>query len=180
MTRFRKKIVIMFSSLVLIIVFIYIAILVFVWPDFRRYNHTLDYILDTLMFYTDSHQGKLPECEEDLIREGFLRKKEKGDTVIYEISTHSDSYWRELSTFSEIKIPYGLEINDVECRDGFLFNKHTGQPIFLLDGPRPWPWLYTKLYKQYSKLLYDILDSNKLSQTHEPNSLEGKGKRLKE
>ena len=89
--------------------------------------------------YTQKNSGKFPMSEDDLIRQGLLKKIKADDNYEYYLKLGSDDRpdkgYYKCPNFKLLKISYGVKLEDIDRVGLKLYDKSTGEQILLIDGP---------------------------------------------
>ena len=153
--------------------------LIYIWVVFNR-------ALDVAMYYSPSvlsignllsayveEYGCFPANEDDLVKAGYLRKRDTPDGVEYDEGFAGEN-WNASPFWGRFTIRYGASIDDISQVDGKLYDKDTGEQVFLLDGP------YKKEleseYEYWSFCWYEqMVQAAKDVTKPDPNEEDGKG-----
>ena len=89
--------------------------------------------------YIQANQGRFPSTEDDLQKDGYLRRTGTVDETEYAIRYARDSgNWQPLSHFASFKIAYGASVEALELKGVKLHNRSTHEELLLIDGPYSW------------------------------------------
>ena len=130
--------------------------LIYIWVVFTRaldvamYGSPSTVKITSLLSLYIMEYGCFPPSEDDLVKEGCLRRRETPDGVEYDAGF--DGHWNAAPFWGRFTIRYGASIDGISQVDGKLYDKDTGEQILLIDGP------YKKelepTYESYSFELY--------------------------
>jgi len=158
-----KKNDLLLLLLLLLLSIVIIKIIISVAYYNHRYEGCAYDITRLLICYVKENQGKLPETEDDLVRSGYFRKITKNDDIIYEFrydnNLGENEGWNHLSHMEEFKIYYGVDLNDLEVRNGKLYNKSTNSVFVFFEGPRK--YLLPRFYRKMSMEIYNSIKNSR-------------------
>ena len=116
--------------------------------------------VDTMVSaFIRNNNGRFPNSEDNLIHQGLLKKTESSQGYKYFMRPVTaqgkviiDAGWMELPRFKLFQLKYGIEVNDIEQRNGKLYDKSTGSEFLLIEGS----------YKKTMKLLNSPYESTSI------------------
>jgi len=123
-------------------------------------------IASCLAMYIERNNGQFPSSTKDLVNEGLLNVKKAGNKTSYEVRfDFADTWFRKtadnikmvgwsiIKDFDEFNIRYGAKIQELELRDGYLYDSKNEKKIFLITGPYE-SCILRKTYEELSVHLY--------------------------
>ena len=123
--------------------------------------------------YIEQNGGTFPKSERDLVDNGLLKKVETDGNLTYYLKLGppdlGEKAYYERSFFEQLRIAYGTSPERIELRKGKLYDRETGQPTLIVDGPYK-DDLMSQFYLPISVDLYQLMKMCKITK-NEPNSL---------
>jgi len=159
MKRYKTKIVISISIAVIITFAIWLFLHAMRNAHEYQWNATNTKLI--LQEYVRANKGKFPSSENDLIKQGFLRRTKMNDEYTYELryDRSSSEYWNECARFNMFDISYGIDISEIMIKDNELFRKEDRNLFYLIKGPPAWPMKHE--YMNISVLLAKEMQDHK-------------------
>ncbi|GEM_PF-2360169 len=161
----RKITIFIVLTLLTLIVLIPVTRHYYNWIDAAsKYGLTAVSIGKVIGRYTEENDGAFPKSEQDLIDKNFLKKAITDGNLIYYLKHGSsdlgEKAYNECFHFGEMKISYGISIEQIELRKGMLYNKESGELFLLIDGPYTKD-LMSQFYMRASVNLYESMLTGK-------------------
>ena len=94
--------------------------------------------------YINASSGSFPSSQEELEEKGYLQERKTHDGVEYSIRflPEDQDSWQDFPAFAMFTVKYGVNLEDIEPRDGRLYDAASGAQVLLisdtiggLDGP---------------------------------------------
>ena len=89
-----------------------------------------------------SNNGRFPDSEDSLIHQDLLKKSESAEGCKYFTRPATaggrliaDAGWLQLHRFELFRLKYGMRADDIQQRNGKLYDKATGNEVLLIEGP---------------------------------------------
>jgi len=130
----------------------------------QRYSHGVGDISSILYNYIQVTGGEFPNSEEELIARGFIRKVVRDGEDMVEFypvdpdepdGEKKEEAWREAYIFEQFNIAYGIKYEDLEVKDGRLYDKVKEEEVLLFQGERH--YILDSFYRRSSVSLYELM-----------------------
>ncbi len=119
---------------------------------------SLGNMLPIVRFYIEQH-GSFPESFSEWESSGYLMKISTERGFYYQGRTAplkgETERWSVFASFEDFVFAYGVKVDQLELRKGKLFDKTTGERVFLVKG-RAF-WLFLPIYGEYSTQFYELM-----------------------
>ena len=119
---------------------------------------SLGNMLPIVRFYIEQH-GSFPESFSEWENSGYLRKISTERRFYYQGRTAplkgETERWSVFASFEDFVFAYGVKVDQLELREDRLFDKTTGERVFLVKGPCF--WLARPIYNEYSVEFYELM-----------------------